>query len=47
MTSRDYESELAERFELIAEGYWVSGMSLDEARAKAAKATGERRDKEG
>ncbi len=36
MVSRTYESELAEIIELKVEGYWINGMSLSDAREKAA-----------
>lgn len=36
MTDWNYESELAEKFELTAEQYWIDGMSLSDARRKAS-----------
>ncbi|MDZ4308285.1 hypothetical protein [Allopontixanthobacter sp.] len=36
MTSWEFESELAEKFELTTERYWVDGMSLSDARKKAS-----------
>lgn len=35
MASWNYESELAEQFELTAEQYWIDGMTLSDARKKA------------
>lgn len=41
MTLMDFESELAERFELMAEGYWLGGMDLEDARQMAAQTLAE------
>ncbi|MXP42878.1 hypothetical protein [Allopontixanthobacter sediminis] len=35
MDEWDYESELAEKFEITAEHYWIMGLTLTEARQKA------------
>lgn len=35
MDAWDYESELAENFEITAERYWIMGLTLTEARQRA------------
>lgn len=35
MTFLEFESEQADRYEVLTENYWLQGMDLDEARQKA------------